>query len=206
MELGLITRSIARAAINLCSSMVGDLHSSLGDNKNGELFQLPHLVAPMFITFDKIICTQPGEKLPPMGEPFVEDLEYRKKRLKFRSIKDANVDLETTYSFSVNTSNINLLNWTLVGIPMVKPMDLRIFLQESAIRLGKSLHYRALLPRGGLKPLLKVTAVCPANSFSSIFFVVGYEIPTSVLAQNNGDHPLKQVNYVFNMNVSSTQL
>lgn len=136
MELGLITRSIARAAINLCSSMVGDLHSSLGDNKNGELFQLPHLVAPMFITFDKIICTQPGEKLPPMGEPFVEDLEYRKKRLKFRSIKDANVDLETTYSFSVNTSNINLLNWTLVGIPMVKPMDLRIFLQESAIRLG----------------------------------------------------------------------
>lgn len=139
MELGMITRSIARAAINLCSSMVGDLHSSLGDNKNGELFQLPHLVAPMFITFDKIICTPPGEKPPPLGVPYVEDLEYRKKRLKFRSIKDANVDLETTYSFSVNTSNINLLTWQLCGIPMVRPMDLRTFIQDSAIRLGEYL-------------------------------------------------------------------
>lgn len=146
MELGLITRSIAKAAINLCSTMVGDLHSSLGDTKGKELYQLPHLVAPMFITFDKIICTPPGEKPPPLGIPYVEDLEYRKKRLKFRSIKDANVDLETTYSFSVNTSNINLLNWTLVGIPMVRPMDLRTFLQESAIRLGEALfrHYKEI--------------------------------------------------------------
>jgi hypothetical protein len=136
MELGLITRSFARAAINLCSTMVGDLHSSLGDNKGNELFQLPHMVAPMFITFDKIICTPKGEALPPMGIPFVEDLEYRKKRLKFRSIKDANVDLDTTYSFSVNTSNINLLNWTMVGIPMVRPMDLATFITDSAIRLG----------------------------------------------------------------------
>ncbi len=141
MELGLITRSIARAAISLCSSMVGDLHSSLGDNKNGELFQLPHLVAPMFITFDKIILTAPGETPPPLGVPFVEDLEYRKKRLKFRNIKDANVDLETTYSFSVNTSNINLLNWTLVGIPMVKPMDLRTFIQAFAVSIGTALTF-----------------------------------------------------------------
>ena len=137
MELGLITRSISKAAINLCSTMVGDLHSSLGETKGKELYQLPHLVAPMFITFDKIICTPGGEKPPPIGVPYVEDLEYRKKRLKFRSIKDANVDLDTTYSFSVNTSNINLLNWTLVGIPMVRPMDLRTFIADSAIRLGE---------------------------------------------------------------------
>ena len=138
MELGLITRSIAKAAINLCSTMVGDLHSSLGDMKGRELFQVPHMVAPFFITFDKIICTPKGEKLPPLGVPFVEDLEYRKKRLKYKCIDDANVDLDTTYSFSVNTSNINLLNWTLVGIPMVRPMDLATFIADSAIRLGNT--------------------------------------------------------------------
>lgn len=139
MELGLITRSVARAAINLCSTMVDNLHSSLGDMKDNELFQLPHLVAPMFITFDKIILTPAGEKPPPLGIPFTEDLEYRKKRLKFKSIKDANVDLETTYSFSVNTSNINLLSWQVVNIPLCRPMDLRTFIQESAVRLGKTL-------------------------------------------------------------------
>jgi hypothetical protein len=138
MELGLISRSVAKAAINLCSTMVGDLHSSLGDMKGNELYQLPHLVAPMFITFDKIVLTQPGETPPPLGIPFTEDLEYRKKRLKFRSIKDAEVNLDTIYSFSVNTSNINLLTWNLCGIPLVRPMDLRTFIQESAIRLGKT--------------------------------------------------------------------
>jgi hypothetical protein len=137
MELGLITRSVAKAAINLCSTMVDNLHSSLGVTKGNELYELPHMVAPMFITFDKIIVSPPGEKPPPLGIPFTEDIEYRKKRLKFRNIKEANVDLDTTYSFSVNTSNIHLLNWTLVGIPLVRPMDLRTFIQESAIRLGK---------------------------------------------------------------------
>lgn len=141
MELGLISRSVAKAAINLCSTMVGDLHSSLGDMKGNELYQLPHLVAPMFITFDKIVLTSKGETPPPLGIPFTEDLEYRKKRLKFRSIKDAEVDLETTYSFSVNTSNINLLTWQLTGIPLVRPMDLRTFIQESAIRLGENYYY-----------------------------------------------------------------
>ncbi|RYH22704.1 hypothetical protein EON65_18860 [archaeon] len=53
---------------------------------------------------------------PPLGTPFPEDPEYRKKRLKFRFIKDAQVDLDTTYSFSVCTQNLDLLNWTIVGM------------------------------------------------------------------------------------------
>jgi hypothetical protein len=36
------------------------------------------------------------------------------------------------------------------------------------------------------------------------FTAVGYEIPDAVLAQNPNDHPCKKLNYVFNMNVSST--
>ena len=147
--------------------MATNLHSSLGDLKDKELYQLPHVVAPIFTTFDKIIVTPEGETPPPLGTPFIEDLEYRKQRLKFHKIKDANISLTSTYSFSVNTSNINLINWTLVGIPMVRPMDLRIFLADSPIRL------------------------------------VGYEIPDSILSGPNKttDHPVKELNYVFNMMV-----
>lgn len=167
LELGLITRSIAKAAITLAGTMATNLHSSLGDLKEKELYQLPHVVAPIFTTFDKIIVTPEGETPPPLGTPFIEDIEYRKQRLKFHKIKDANISLTSTYSFSVNTSNINLINWTLVGIPMIRPMDLRIFLADSPIRL------------------------------------VGYEIPDSILSGPNKttDHPVKELNYVFNMMV-----
>ena len=142
--------------------MASNLHSSLGDMKGKDLYQLPHVVAPLFTTFDKIIVTPEGEIPPPLGTPFIEDLEYRKQRLKFHKIKDANINLTNTYSFSVNTSNINLITWSLCGIPMVRPMDLRIFLADSPIRL------------------------------------VGYEIPDS---NKTTDHPVKELNYVFNMMV-----
>ena len=53
--------------------------------------------------------------MPPIGKPYIEDLEYRKKRLKFKNLKEADVQLDHVYSFSVNTSNLDLLSWTLMG-------------------------------------------------------------------------------------------
>lgn len=137
MELGLITRSISKAVCNFAGTMVQDLHYSFGDPPTQPNYQTPHIVAPLFPTLDKIVATPAGEEPPPLGFPFVEDLEYRKKRLKYRLIADAGVDLETTYSFSVNTQNLDLPNWTLMNIPMVRPMDLRTFFGDSSIRLGK---------------------------------------------------------------------
>jgi hypothetical protein len=139
MELGILTRSISKAALKFCGTMVNDLHYSFGDPQDRSDFELPHLVAPIFPTLDKILVTPDGEPLPPMGTPFVEDLDYRKKRLKYRFIKDAQVDLNCTYSFSVNTSNLDLLSWTLVGIPMVRPMDLRTFFGNASIHLSQFL-------------------------------------------------------------------
>lgn len=135
MELGILTRSISKAALSFCGTMVNDLHHSFGTAQDKPDFELPHVVAPIFPTLDKILITPDGEPLPPLGVPFNEDLDYRKKRLKYRYIKDANVNLQTTYSFSVNTSNLDLLAWTLVGIPMVRPMDLRTFFGNSSIQL-----------------------------------------------------------------------
>ena len=137
MELGILTRSISKAALKFCGTMVNDLHYSFGDVQTNPDYELPHVVAPIFPTLDKILITPDGEQPPPLGVPFNEDLDYRKKRLKYRFIKDANVNLNTTYSFSVNTSNLDLLAWTLVGIPMVRPMDMRTFFGNSSIQLSK---------------------------------------------------------------------
>lgn len=138
MELGLFTRSISMAAMKLCSTMVTDMHYSFGESMDNPNHQLPHVVGPIFPTMDKIIVTPPGETPPPLGIPFTEDINYRKERLKYKSIDEAQVKLDHTYSLSVNTSNLNLLDWTMVNIPMVKPMDLRTFFGNASIQLGES--------------------------------------------------------------------
>lgn len=133
--MGIITRTISRGILKLCSTMVNDLHYAFGEPVEEPDHQMPHLVAPLFPTFDKVLVTPKGETPPPLGTPFNEDLEYRKLRTKFKSIEEARVDLETTYSFSVNTSNWSLTNWTLVGIPMVRGMDLRNLIADASVQL-----------------------------------------------------------------------
>jgi hypothetical protein len=54
LELGLLTRSISNAAMRLASTMAQDLHYHFGDSPNDPNYQLPHVVAPMFTTFDKV--------------------------------------------------------------------------------------------------------------------------------------------------------
>jgi hypothetical protein len=136
MELGILTRSISKAALRFCGTMVSDLHYSFGDSTNDPNHQVPHLVAPIFPTFDKVLVSSAGTVLPVVNVPFNEDLDFRKQRMKYRLTSDAKIDINSTYSFSVNTSNLNLLDWTLVGVPMVRPMDLRTFFNNASINLG----------------------------------------------------------------------
>lgn len=78
--------------------------------------------------------TPEGSEPPPMGKPFPEDPEYRKLRFKNKRTNDM-IHLSSTYSFSVNTNNMDLVTWTLVGIPLLNPLDMRTFFGESPIRL-----------------------------------------------------------------------
>jgi hypothetical protein len=135
MEMGWMTRSFSNMALKFAGTMVNDLHYSFGEDQKQALYEFPHVVAPMFPTLDKILETKDGETLPEMGVPFKEDQDYRKKRLKWTKIKDANIDLETTYSFSVNTSNISLPSWEMCNIPMCNPVPLSDFIGDSAVRL-----------------------------------------------------------------------
>ena len=115
MELGIITKSMCRMVLNFVGTMVNDLHYSFGDHASDKLCESPHLVAPLLRGMDKVVVSRPGEKIPAMGQPFYESPEARKKRTK--SQDQFVVDLASTYSFSVNTSNLDLRAWN-IGKPI----------------------------------------------------------------------------------------
>ena len=81
-----------------------------------------------------MVQTKPGQT-PPLGQPFVEDLEFRKHRIKTRSISDNPIQLDCIYSMSVFAGNLDLPTWSIVNIPMIRPQDLRGLFGESTIRL-----------------------------------------------------------------------
>ena len=133
MELGIITRSACRILLNFVATMVNDSHYSFGDLSTDKLCESPHLVAPLLRGMDKVVVSKPGEKIPEMGGPFHESPEARKKRTK--SNMAFKVDVSCTYSFSVNTSNLDLCAWNIVGVPMVKNLDMRSLFGDAGIRL-----------------------------------------------------------------------
>jgi len=121
--------------MQFAGTVVNDLQYSFGEPPEQLDHQIPHVVAPIFPTFDKVIVSGPGEVPPALGTPFPEDPDYRKLRMKFKLTSDANVDLNSTYSFSVNTANLDLVRWTLVNIPLCRPLNLGTFFGNAAIQL-----------------------------------------------------------------------
>lgn len=135
MELGLLTRSFCRVILQFVMTMVRNLHYSFGESPDTEDYEISHIVAPLFSTMDKIVVTLPGETPPPMGVPFPEDQEFRKLRLNPNTVGSIKIDPANVYSFSVNTSNMDLCSWTLVNIPMLKDLSLNTFCGGFPIRL-----------------------------------------------------------------------
>jgi hypothetical protein len=135
MELGLLTRSFCRVILQFVMTMVRNLHYSFGDSPEIDDHEIGHIVAPLFSTMDKIVVTPPGEAPPPMGTPFPEDQDFRKLRLNPNTVNTIKIDPANIYSFSVNTSNMDLCSWTLVNIPMLKDLSLNTFCGGYPIRL-----------------------------------------------------------------------
>ena len=157
MELGMITRTISKSVCSFASNVVPDLHYSLGDSQNSPNYQLPHMVAPLFPTMEKLVVTPPGGTPPLLGVPLEEDPEHKARRRKFKSIKEANIDLDSTYSFSINTSNIDLTTWNIVNVPMLKSLEMRHFFGDSPIRLVTyELPDEVLQTQKGLHPFEKL--------------------------------------------------
>jgi hypothetical protein len=130
MALGLVTKSLCNMLLAFCRRMNGLMHYSFGDGGNVEL---PHIVFPLYTSVDKFVKTPEGQTPPPMGKLFDEPDKERSKRRS--STTPMEWDTTSTYSFSFNSMYVDLPAWKLVGLPMMKDMDLHTFWSESGLRL-----------------------------------------------------------------------
>jgi len=131
MNLGLFTRGICATVLQFINTINPFIHSSFGDKENAEL---PHITGPLWCMADKIVVTPPGSTPPKMGQLFPEDKEARARR-RSRFLHEETIDLNSTYSFSVNTDNIELCDWNMVNLPITSSMDLHTFWDDADIRL-----------------------------------------------------------------------
>ncbi len=127
LELGLLSRSFVKVILSFVKTMVSNLHYSFGESKTTEGYETTHIVGPLFSSMDKIRVTPPGEVPPPMGVPFPDDLEFRKIRFHPTLRDSIEINTDDTYSLSINTDNIDLVEWEVMGIPLLKPLSCNIF-------------------------------------------------------------------------------
>lgn len=123
MELGLFTKGICSSILQIVRAVNPYLHHSFGDKKD---YELPHIVGPMWSLFDRLEITPPGGKIPELGGLLDEDSEHRSKR---RKTPNYHVDVNTsdTYSMSFKTSSLELVDWTIVKVPVMGEMDLHAY-------------------------------------------------------------------------------
>ena len=141
MELGLFTKGICGSILQVVRAVNPYLHHSFGDNKD---YELPHIVGPMWSLFDRLEITPPGGSVPSLGGLLEEDSDKRAKRRKTPNFI-VDVNTEDTYSMSFKTSSIELVDWTIVKVPVMGVMDLHTYvhttpcnsMQRSAIVMEK---------------------------------------------------------------------
>lgn len=123
MELGLFTKGICSSILQIVRAVNPYLHHSFGDKKD---YELPHIVGPMWSLFDRLEITPPGGKIPEIGGLLDEDAGHRIKR---RKTPNFHVDVNTydTYSMSFKTSSLELVDWTIVKVPVMGEMDLHAY-------------------------------------------------------------------------------
>ena len=83
MELGMITKGLGNGILAFGRSINPMLHHSFG-REDANALELPHIVAPLWSSVDRIIVTDPsaGEASPVLGTILEEDEGLREKRKK----------------------------------------------------------------------------------------------------------------------------
>ena len=131
MQLGLVTRGMCGTILQVARRMNSYLHHSFGDNAD---FEKPHLVSPLWSTVDKLVISTPSETPPQLGSILPEPIERRTERKKSPD-HPVNICLDNVYSFSVNTENLDVINWRAVNIPFLSSLDLTTFWSDADLRL-----------------------------------------------------------------------
>lgn len=128
MKLGLLTRGLCKVLLGLLQSFTKDIHYSFGEDD-----ELPHIVAPAHVFFDRVVVTPPDQVPPPIDEPLEESAEAIARR-KARKVYGKWGTINT-YSFSFYSMYIDLPQWQLVGLPASGDLSLKTFWGKSLLRL-----------------------------------------------------------------------
>jgi len=131
MKLGLVAKGLCNILLKLISTISSNMHYSYGD-KNGT--DTAHIVFPAWTSMDSLVITKPGENIPPMGEPFPESKACIKER-KDSNNHAGNWNTTDIFSMSFHSMYIDLPNWKLINLGVLRDTDLRTFWSESAMRL-----------------------------------------------------------------------
>jgi hypothetical protein len=116
----MLTRAMCRTIMQFARSNLPLLHHSFGDSGDVEL---PHIVGPLWMMSDRVVVTPKGELPPQLGAQILpEDDDSRRARRKNSSFDGVVVDLDSTYSFSTDTANIELIDWSVVNIPLLSKL------------------------------------------------------------------------------------
>lgn len=122
-------RIVIKACLQLMKTMGHkDVHQSFGGNE-----EVPHMGAPAFHSFDRVVVTPAGQTPPPLGahlEKKQSDILRRKKFFK----TDMKIDLGSTYTFSIKNRRFNPLLWKVVGVPIARQFTVSRFTE--AVRLA----------------------------------------------------------------------
>eukprot|EP00428_Durinskia_dybowskii_P065123 CAMPEP_0170368818 /NCGR_PEP_ID=MMETSP0117_2-20130122/7655_1 /TAXON_ID=400756 /ORGANISM="Durinskia baltica, Strain CSIRO CS-38" /LENGTH=316 /DNA_ID=CAMNT_0010623501 /DNA_START=9 /DNA_END=955 /DNA_ORIENTATION=+ len=114
---------------------VGGVYHSPGDDPSRVVgpLEMPHCVLPLW-AFDQFIETPEGEEPPCLWDPNFSDFGQRRyKRIAKYSEEIGNLQksfkVGPTYTFAFwgNSRFLDVLNWTVVGIPVVTPVNFNKF-------------------------------------------------------------------------------
>lgn len=95
--------------------------------------ELPHMGAPAFHSFDRVVVTPKGQTPPKLGEHLPKtdyDIQRRKNFFKL----DEKINLDSTYTFSMKNRRFDPLKWLVVGVPIVRQFTVSRYTE--AVRLS----------------------------------------------------------------------
>jgi hypothetical protein len=131
LTLGIFLRGAVQLIIQFLSTFVSHVHYSLGHPHTTPDREITHLVAPLWSTMGSVVVTPP-EALPPLlGQSFPETPQQKS----FRRQHDLEIDLSSTYSFSMNSYNMDIISWNLIKVPLLQVIPLQTFTGDTPINL-----------------------------------------------------------------------
>lgn len=204
LYIGYITYGICNTLLKIAYTAHPYMHHSFGDSRHNEL---PHITGPFWSFVDRLVITGRNETPPLLKEIFPEDIDIRNNIGINRGSKNTTssyykgsddhyynrnslgdeVDLDCIYSFSHRTTKFDIVNWQIVNIPFLKPINLTTFWGNADLRLVLySIPYSNVAPVG--------TTV----STSSSSRISGNKHESSKLLKNVSTvHSQDNIDYVF---------